>query len=219
MSQSMPASNASRFGPLTVIDVVLEVDQVDVLRLVGQEDLAAAGDLHQRGALAAHRLLEHPAQAARAGVLERHVALVGDHRAELGLDRDLRPGATFSSLEFCSAKASCRLGLVELRERRLHRADPFVEGSEAPEPCRPGAASQAIRTGCRGAAPTARGAEGAAGGRGCAAARAAAGGAAGGAAGARGGRRGLLGGRAAGAEPPAERRSARVDLRGVRGRA
>jgi hypothetical protein len=61
---------------------------VDVLRGVSQEDLSGAGDLHEAGSLAGDRLLEHPAHASRAGVLERHVALVGDHRPQLGLDRD-----------------------------------------------------------------------------------------------------------------------------------
>ena len=44
--------------------VVLEVDQVDVLRGVREEDLAAAGHLHERGALARDRLLDHAAEAA-----------------------------------------------------------------------------------------------------------------------------------------------------------
>ncbi len=70
MSQSMPASKASRFAPLHRDGVVLEVEQVDVLGGVGQEDLAGAGHLHQRRALAGHGLLEHAAHAAGAGVLE-----------------------------------------------------------------------------------------------------------------------------------------------------
>ena len=39
--------------PVDRDEVVLEVDQVDVLRLVGQEHLARAGHLHQLRALAA----------------------------------------------------------------------------------------------------------------------------------------------------------------------
>ena len=63
-----------------------ELQQLDLLGQVSQEDLAGAGDLHQLGALAGHRLLRHPLQAAGAGVLELHLALVGDHRSELRLD-------------------------------------------------------------------------------------------------------------------------------------
>ena len=48
----------------------------------------AARDLHQLHALAAHRLLEHAPETTGAGVLERHIALVGDHRPELGLNGD-----------------------------------------------------------------------------------------------------------------------------------
>ena len=62
---------------------------MDVLRGVGQEHLALAGHLHQRLALTGDRLLQQPADAARSGVLEGHVTLVGDHRAELGLDSHL----------------------------------------------------------------------------------------------------------------------------------
>ena len=49
----MPASNASRFEPLTVIGVVLQPEHVDLLCPVGKEDLAGAGHLHQR--LGPHR--------------------------------------------------------------------------------------------------------------------------------------------------------------------
>ena len=70
--------------------LVVELQELDVLREVGEEDLALAGDLHQRGALAGDRLLRHPLEAARAGVLELDVALVGDHRAQLRLDRLVR---------------------------------------------------------------------------------------------------------------------------------
>jgi hypothetical protein len=92
---------------------------VDVLRRVGQEDLAGAGHLHQRLALAGHRLLEHPAQAAEPACSKGHVALVGDHRAELGLDGDLVE-ADLEELRVLEGEAVGRLGLVVLRERRLH---------------------------------------------------------------------------------------------------
>ena len=42
MSQSMPASKASTLAPLTVIAVVLELEDLDLLRHVGEEDLAGA---------------------------------------------------------------------------------------------------------------------------------------------------------------------------------
>jgi hypothetical protein len=64
-----------------------ELHQLDLLSEIGEEHLAAAGDLHQLGALAGDRLLRHPLQAAGAGVLELDIALVGDHRAQLRLDR------------------------------------------------------------------------------------------------------------------------------------
>src|SRR5918999_3810435 len=101
--------------------VVLEVDQVDVLGLVGQEHLAGPGDLHELGALAGHGLLEHPAHAARAGVLEADVALVGDHRAELRLDRDLVE-LGLQQLGVLKRERFLGFGLLECAERTAHTA-------------------------------------------------------------------------------------------------
>ena len=62
---------------------------MDLLVAVGEEHLSRAGHLHQLRALARHGLLDHAADPAGPGVLELHVALVGDHRPELRLDRDV----------------------------------------------------------------------------------------------------------------------------------
>ena len=47
-SQSIPASKASRFVAVDGDEVVLQVDQVDLLGLVGQEDLASAPSIFIR---------------------------------------------------------------------------------------------------------------------------------------------------------------------------
>ena len=61
--------------------VALEVDEVHVAALVGEEDVGLAGDGHGGDALTGELLLEHLADAARALVVEVGLALVGDHRA------------------------------------------------------------------------------------------------------------------------------------------
>ena len=53
---------------------------------VGEEDVAPAGQLHQRHALAGELALEPLADAAGAERLELHLALVGDHGAGAGHD-------------------------------------------------------------------------------------------------------------------------------------
>ena len=96
---------------------------MDLLRAIGQEHLAGALELHEPRALAGHRLLDHPAQAARAGVLEVHIALIGDHRPKLGLDRDLLE-AHLQQLRVLKREGVIRLRLLKLAERALHRS-PF----------------------------------------------------------------------------------------------
>ena len=70
------------------------------------------------GALVGDRLLEHPREPARAGVLEVDVALVGDHRAELGLDL-LAGQLDLEQLRVLKPKRLAALGLLELRQRLL----------------------------------------------------------------------------------------------------
>jgi hypothetical protein len=94
---------------------------VDVLRLVGQEHLTAAGDLHELDTLAAHRLLEHPPEPTGARVLEGHITLIGDHRPELGLNGH-RLEAHLQQLRVLERERVLRLGLIELPEGRLHGA-------------------------------------------------------------------------------------------------
>src|SRR5215204_5930137 len=64
---------------------VFEVEDHDLALVLRQEQVADSGGHHQLDAFAGHGLLEEPPQAP-ALVLEADVALVGDHRAELGLD-------------------------------------------------------------------------------------------------------------------------------------
>jgi hypothetical protein len=99
--------------------VVVDPQQVHVLRLHGQEHLAAAGHLHQLGALAGEGLLEQLAHAAAARVLELHVALVGDHRAELGLDRHLVE-ADLQQLVVLERERVLGSRFLELGERAVH---------------------------------------------------------------------------------------------------
>src|SRR4051794_5183501 len=131
--------------------VVLEVDQVDVLRLVGEEYLTGAADLLQLRALAGHRHLEHPPDAARAGVLERHVALVGDHRAEPGLDRHLVE-AHLEQLRVLQREGVLRLDLPEFGERILHPGVLWLDESGARTIAGLAPARQALRA--RAGAPT-----------------------------------------------------------------
>jgi hypothetical protein len=93
---------------------------VDVLRHVGEEDLAGTGDLHQLGALATDGLLDHPRHSPGPGVLERYLPLIGDHRAELRLDRHVRQ-LDLQQLGVLQRERLARLGLRELRERLLYR--------------------------------------------------------------------------------------------------
>ena len=92
---------------------------MDVLRLVGEEHFTVPGDLHELGALARHRLLEHAAETARAGMLEGHVALVGDHRPELRLHGHGFE-ANFQEFRVLEREGVLRLRLVELPEGGLH---------------------------------------------------------------------------------------------------
>src|SRR5215213_4977650 len=65
--------------------LVLEVEDHDLALVLRQEQIACPVGHHQLDALAGYGLLEEAPQAA-ALVLEADVALIGDHRAELGLD-------------------------------------------------------------------------------------------------------------------------------------
>src|SRR6185436_16768872 len=112
--------------------VVLQVEQVDVLRRLGEEHLAGTGHLHQLRALARNRLLHHPAEPAAPGVLEGHVALVGDHRTGLRLDRDLVQ-AHLQQLRVLERERLLRLRLLELTQSALHLASFDVVGSEGRE--------------------------------------------------------------------------------------
>ena len=100
--------------------VVLELQQLDLLRHVGQEHLAAARDLHQVRALAGDRLLDHPRDPAGARMLEPDLALVGDHRAQLGLDRHVGQ-LDLEQLRVLEPERLASLGLLELRQRLLYR--------------------------------------------------------------------------------------------------
>src|SRR3712207_1077859 len=60
----------------------------------------------------------------RSGVLEGHVALVGHHRADLRLDRDLVQ-LHLEELRVLEGEALRRLVFAELRKRRLHAPDPL----------------------------------------------------------------------------------------------
>ena len=111
-----------------------------------------AGHLHQLRALAGDRLLEHPPDAAGAGVLERDLALVGDHRPELGLDRDLVE-PHLQQLRVLQRERVLRLRLVELRERGLHGARSFQRGRA------PAAAASAVEASGQRPAATPGGAE------------------------------------------------------------
>ena len=72
--------------------LVLEMQQVDVAGLVGEEHLALAGDPHQRDVLRRHDLLGELGEAAGLLVVEADGALEGDHRAlgrqHVGAERD-----------------------------------------------------------------------------------------------------------------------------------
>ena len=81
MSQVSPGSKASTFAPLTVTESPSRSSTCSSLAVLREEDVAAPAAAHERHALAGERLLEEPADAAGALVGERHVALVGDHRA------------------------------------------------------------------------------------------------------------------------------------------
>ena len=112
--------------------LALEVDEVDVHRRVGDEDLARPGDLHQLRALAGEGLLDQPAHAARAGVLEGHVALVGDHRAELGLHGD-GGQLDLEQLVVLEREGLAGLDFVERPEGGLHgRPDALRSRAEVP---------------------------------------------------------------------------------------
>jgi len=65
--------------------LALEVEDHDLALVVRQEQVAGTGGRHQLDALAGHGLLEEAPQST-ALVLEADLALVGDHRADLGLD-------------------------------------------------------------------------------------------------------------------------------------
>jgi len=64
MSQARVGSKARTLLPLTVRGVVLEVDQVDLHGVVGEEDVTLTGDLHQRHSLTGEGLLEELPHAA-----------------------------------------------------------------------------------------------------------------------------------------------------------
>jgi hypothetical protein len=89
------------------------LDEVHVLGKVGEEHLTRALDLHQLRALFGDRLLEHPTHAAAAGVLETDLALVGDHRPKLRLDRDLGE-LHLEELRVLEAERPARIALREL---------------------------------------------------------------------------------------------------------
>ena len=63
-----------------------ELDEEDLRAILSEEDFAVAGGAHHVGALAGGQLLDELHAAARALVLELHLALVGDHGAGGGDD-------------------------------------------------------------------------------------------------------------------------------------
>ena len=64
--------------------VALELEEEDVVRGAGEEDLTLAGHAHEVASLPGHGLLEHAAEVLRALVGEVHGALVGNHGALSG---------------------------------------------------------------------------------------------------------------------------------------
>src|SRR5215208_4752599 len=86
ISQATSPSKARILSPLTVIPLVLEVDDHDLACILGEEEVADAGGRHELYALAGEGLFEEAPQSP-ALVFEADVTLVGDHRAELRLDR------------------------------------------------------------------------------------------------------------------------------------
>src|ERR671916_231494 len=66
--------------------LVLKIDDHNLPRVLGEEEVAGAGGRHEPYAFAGEGLLEEAPQPT-ALVLEANVALVGDHRTELRLER------------------------------------------------------------------------------------------------------------------------------------
>jgi hypothetical protein len=73
-------------GAVAADQVVVEVEDLDVFRGVGQKQLAGAGHVHERYTLAGELRLEELAHAARAGRVEVGLPLIGHHRAQPRLD-------------------------------------------------------------------------------------------------------------------------------------
>ena len=92
MSHSIAASKASRLRPLTEMPSPSSVDEVDVAGLLGEEDLALAGDAHQRDVLAGDDLLDQLGHRAGLLVVEADLTLEGHHPAldgeHVGAERD-----------------------------------------------------------------------------------------------------------------------------------
>ena len=120
MSQSMSASKASRLAPLTVIASFSSFSTWMSWPRSARKTSPLPEILARRRALAGHGLLRHPLQAAGAGVLDVDVALVGDHRAQLRLDRLVRE-LDLQALRVLQAERLLALGLLELLQGRLNR--------------------------------------------------------------------------------------------------
>ena len=102
-------------GTVAEHGVVLQVHDLDVHALVGQEHLPVAGDLHGHHAFGGDGLLDHLGQSARPQVLEGSLALVGDHGAGLGHDRPVLE-ADLEQLLVLEVERVSRLVLVVLSE-------------------------------------------------------------------------------------------------------
>ena len=121
MSQSMPESNASTLAPLHVMASFSSLSRWTSCAVSARNTSPVPLIFISWVPSPVHGLLEHPAHAARAGVLEAHLALVGDHRAELGLDRDLVE-ADLQQLASSGARTTLGLRLLKLAEGALHPA-------------------------------------------------------------------------------------------------
>src|SRR5215207_5382027 len=141
-----PGVEREEVRPIHRDGVVLEVDQVDVLGGVRQEDLAGAVHLHQGRALTRYGLLDHAAEAARACVLERHVALVRHHRPGLRLDRDLVE-AHLQQLGVLKCERLVGLRFLKLAKGALHLASFNLD--RVGTPTLSGRATRASRPICR----------------------------------------------------------------------
>src|SRR2546427_5405584 len=101
---------------------------MDLLSAVPEENLAAARHLHEPCALSSHRLLDHAREPTGACVLELDVALVGDHRTKLRLNR--RGGQLdLQELGVLQRERLARLRLLEPLQRLFDRHIRLLEAS------------------------------------------------------------------------------------------